>query len=151
MEHLSDIIVTLCKIVIATGMLYSLGCFPATEKVVKFVIAVYIVYAALNTLNMPAELPVFSISDYKHSDLRNSEDFNVLIVQETQIRIENLIKQRLTEKNISYKSVSVHILEQNNLLTTQSVVIRCSNADIAAVRDCIKDLTTEDTKIDIGE
>lgn len=151
MEQLSQIIVILCKTVIAMGILYNLGCFPATEKVVKFIIAVYIIYATLNTVDKQIPVSKPYISNIEYSQYQYSEELNDIIVQETQNNIENIIKQRLTEKNISYNWVYVHILEQNNLLTADSINICCSNSDIAAAEDCIKDFITKDTQIYIGE
>ena len=42
MEHIAEITGTLCVAVVIMGILYNIGCFTATEKVIKFVISVII-------------------------------------------------------------------------------------------------------------
>jgi len=151
MEQIAKITGVVCISVLSMGILYNLGHFPSMEKVIKFVIAIYIV---LTCFKVAANADIkFDLSLEAINSLPEeyTMDFTNVVIAETAKNAEEIIKQRLDEKNISYNHVSVHILEQNGLLTTDKIIINCDDIYIAVAEECIKDFITVDTEIIIGE
>ena len=149
MEHIAEITGTLCVAVVIMGILYNIGCFTATEKVIKFVISVFIILTVIKSADIGA---IRFDTQWKEESIMysNSIDYKEYLISQTEKKLEDEIKNRLAEKNISYNHLSVHILEQNNLLTADRIVINC-NADMSAVKEIVKDIITEDTEIVMGE
>ncbi|MBQ9844814.1 MAG: hypothetical protein IJO54_01860 [Oscillospiraceae bacterium] len=151
MEQLAKMTGVLCISVVAMEIVYNLGHFPSVERSVRFITAVYIVLTALKTFGntqftiMP---PVWDDSSAVHE---YTQQFSDTVIEETENKAEEIIRRRLQEKNISYNQVSVHILEQNGLLTAEKIVIECEDSHKAAAEDCIQDFITEETVIITGE
>ncbi len=151
MEQIAKITGVVCISVFSMGILYNLGHFPSMEKVVKFVIAIYII---LTCFNAAANADIkFNLSSETINTLTEeyTADFTNIVIAETAKNAEEIIKQRLGEKNISYNHVSVHILEQNGFLAPDKIVINCDDRYITAAEECIKDFITADTEIIVGE
>ena len=104
----------LCIFTMITGILIDLGCFPATEKIIKFIAAAYIVVSAVasfKSVQFDFELNNY---DRQLTYELNTDVVKYKIIEETETKLENIIKNRLDEKNISYNAVYLHILEQND-------------------------------------
>jgi len=151
MEKIVNSIGALCISVFIMGMLYQLGAFEKTAKTIKFVIAIYIVLTVINSfenLNFNLQNTDFT-TQYYQQDI--NRDFQNEIIKETARELENVIKNRLEEKNIAYNSVEVHILEQNGNLTADKIFIECENIYAQDIERCISDIADETTKIIIGD
>lgn len=150
MEQIAANISVLCILVFVCGILYQLGCFSATEKVIKFIIAVYIVFFAVKSFaNFNPKITLENYTQFYQE--QNTQLFKVSLIDETEKNLEEIVKNRLEEKNISYKDISVHILEQNGNLTVDGIYIDCENKDKDAVYKCIEDMLSEHTNVFIGE
>lgn len=151
MEKITSMVGTLCICIFVTGILYNIGCFKVTEKTIKFVISIYILVITFKAaMDIKLDFSMNSINDIS-MEYQNTEDAKDIIIEQTQLDIENIIKNRLDEKNISYNSISVHILEQSNNITIDKIDIQCKPEYKKEVQNCIKDLLTENTVVVIGE
>ena len=70
MERISDIIGVLCISVLVVTILYSISSFPSTEKVIRFVISIYIVVNAVsmftdNKIDFGIDFKAYKSVDYK--------------------------------------------------------------------------------------
>ena len=151
MEQIAKSVGMLCVLVFILGILFQLGCFEKTAKVIKFVIAVYIVVAIVKSVD-GAKMDTNFIYDKnvaEHYDYQ--ENFETAVLQQLRQNIEETVKGRLNEKNISYNDVSVHILEQNGNLEIEQIEVECKTEDKSAVYNCLQDLLSENTKIIVGE
>ena len=151
MEHISTVTGVVCVSVFAVSVLYSFGCFSATEKVVKFVISLYLLTVFIKSITdtrFEFKTNFNGLTAYSGS---YTIDFTDIVLEETETNLEQTIKQRLDEKNISYKQISVHILEENEYLTADKIIVQCSEKDVGAVRECIKDMISDNTQVITGE
>lgn len=151
MDNLAKTIGILCVSVMAMGILYNLGSFAVTDKVIKFVISVYIIVAVFGSLKdvdfkVKTDGIVADIYQQDMSDMLKSE-----IILQTEKDLTEIVKKRLEEKNISYNDISLHILEQNGSLEIKKIMIDCPETSKQAVLGCLQDLVTEDTQIVTGE
>lgn len=151
MEHIAKIAGTLCISVMVMGILYEAGSFAATEKVIKFVITVYILVTVAAAVKGADFKPDSIIQNIDYHAYSNSQYLKQQIVADTEKQLEQLIVQRLEQKNICYNSVSVHILEQNGNITADSITVVCESGYTIQVMECIADIATEETQINIGE
>ncbi|MBR2028914.1 MAG: hypothetical protein IKA10_08025 [Oscillospiraceae bacterium] len=151
MEKTAYITGILCIAVFIMGLFYQLGGFEKTERIIRFVTAVCIVSMLFNSIR-DFELTPFIQGIQNETEQYNFEDsFYSSVISETQAELEDIIKKRLSEKNISYNSVEVHILEQNGNLTAGEIIVSCDKKYADTVYGCISDIATENTKINIGD
>ena len=151
MERISDIIGVLCISVLVVTILYSISSFPSTEKVIRFVILIYIV---VNAVSMFTDNKIDFGIDFKADksvDYKITKEFTDYLILQTEYQLEENVKKRLRENNISYNDVHLHILEQNGILTVDTMVIKCNKSDTEKVRIAVEDIITEDTTVIIGE
>ena len=151
MEHITKVVGTLCIAIMSMGIMYEFGCFKATEKVMKFVITVYVMvtfFATVSDTKIQLDFVAEDIDSHTHI---SRQQVTEQIVSNTQKELENIIIQRLEQKNICYNSVSVHILEQNGDLTADRITVHCPQQYIPQVTECLSDLITEETQIITGE
>ena len=151
MEGLTAAAGVLCVSVFVVGILYEMGCFVATAKIIRFVTAIIITITVLKSFN---SIDKIKIKTENYSDIYSNtyqQNLNEMIIENTRHELEKIIKRRLEEKNISYKSVEVHILEQNGNVTVDTIYIDCDKKAQTAVRQCIQDILAEDAKLVIGE
>lgn len=151
MEQVTKTIGMVCIIIMATGILNDIGSFPVSEKVIKFVTALCIIAAFFKSVGGTKLEMEF---DYNNDDtlyVQNEEYLKSAVLNRTAEELEQLVKKRLGEKNISYNSVSVHILEQNSSVMIEKIQISCDPEFEAEVRLCLEDITSEGTEILIGE
>ena len=151
METVTKAMGTVCIAVMLMGIIYELGCFKTTEKVMKFVITVYVMVTFLATVSDTKIQLDFVAEDIDGHTYSNRQQITEQIVNSTQKELENIIRQRLEQKNICYNSVSVHILEQNGNLTADRIVVQCPQQYTSQVTECISDIITEDTQLITGE
>ena len=151
MEKIADVTGVLCISVFVMGIFYQLGGFEKTSKVIRFIVALYIISTVFTSFEyfkyVPLEYDIFVDKDIYDYDV----DFYNSVIYKTKINLEEIIKNRLDEKNISYENVSVHILEQNGAVIADEIEIDCKAGDTEAVYSCIDDMLTEDTKVIIGD
>ena len=151
MEKIADVIGVLCISVFVMGIFYQLGGFEKTSKVIRFIVALYIISTVFTSFEyfkyVPLEYDIIVDKDIYDYDV----DFYNRVIYKTKINLEEIIKNRLDEKNISYENVSVHILEQNGAVIADEIEIDCKASDTEAVYSCIDDMLTEDTKVIIGD
>ena len=151
MEKIADVIGVLCISVFVMGIFYQLGGFEKTSKVIRFIVALYIISTVFTSFEyfkyVPLEYDIIVDKDIYDYDV----DFYNSVIYKTKINLEEIIKNRLDEKNISYENVSVHILEQNGAVIADEIEIDCKAGDTEAVYSCIDDMLTEDTKVIIGD
>ena len=151
MEKIADVTGVLCISVFVMGIFYQLGGFEKTSKVIRFIVALYIISTVFTSFEyfkyVPLEYDIIVDKDIYDYDV----DFYNSVIYKTKINLEEIIKNRLDEKNISYENVSVHILEQNGAVIADEIEIDCKAGDTEAVYSCIDDMLTEDTKVIIGD
>ena len=151
MEKIADVTGVLCISVFVMGIFYQLGGFEKTSKVIRFIVALYIISTVFTSFEyfkyVPLEYDIIVDKDIYDYDV----DFYNSVIYKTKINLEEIIKNRLDEKNISYENVSVHILEQNGAVIADKIEIDCKASDTEAVYSCIDDMLTEDTKVIIGD
>lgn len=151
MEKIADVTGVLCISVFVMGIFYQLGGFEKTSKVIRFIVALYIISTVFTSFEyfkyVPLEYDIIVDKDIYDYDV----DFYNSVIYKTKINLEEIIKNRLDEKNISYENVSVHILEQNGAVIADEIEIDCKASDTEAVYSCIDDMLTEDTKVIIGD
>jgi len=151
MEKLTNVTGAICIFIIAMGIIGKIGSFTATEKILRFLISVSILIAISESFQKTSfefDVIIPEFSNYHNSEttvLKNE------IISKTQQELEHIIKNRLDAKNISYKSVSVHILEQNDSITVDKIIIDCSKNNNTTVREILQDIINEDTVIITGE
>ena len=58
---------------------------------------------------------------------------------------------RPNEKNISYNQISVHILEQNGVVSVDEISVEGTDADENDILDLITDMTDSETRVKTGE
>ncbi|MBE6877617.1 MAG: hypothetical protein E7488_00405 [Ruminococcaceae bacterium] len=151
MEQIAKITGVVCISAFSMGVLYNIGHFPSVERGIKFVIAIYIILTCMKSAgNIDMKSEFLPVKPYLATE-EYAAELNNTVVEETQRKSEEIIKQRLSEKNISYNRVSVHILEQNGLLTAEKIIVSCDDKDVAAAEECIEDFITTGTEIIIGE
>ena len=151
MESLTAAAGVLCVSVFVVGILYEMGCFVATAKIIRFVTAIIITITVLKSFN---SIDKIKIKTENYSDIYSNayqQNLKEMIMENTRQELEKIIKSRLEEKNISYKSVKVHILEQNGNVTVDTIYIDCDKKSQTAVKQCIQDILAEDAKLVIGE
>ena len=151
MEKIADVTGVLCISVFVMGIFYQLGGFEKTSKVIRFIVALYIISTVFTSFEyfkyVPLEYDIIVDKDIYDYDV----DFYNSVIYKTKINLEEIIKNRLDEKNISYENVSVHILEQNGAVIADEIEIDCKAGDTEAVYSCIDDMLTKDTKVIIGD
>lgn len=151
MEKIADVTGVLCISVFVMGIFYQLGGFEKTSKVIRFIVALYIISTVFTSFEyfkyVPLEYDIIVDKDIYDYDV----DFYNSVIYKTKINLEEIIKNRLDEKNISYENVSVHILEQNGAVIADEIEIDCKASDTEAVYSCIDDMLTKDTKVIIGD
>ena len=149
MEKIAHLTGVLCISVFVMGVFYQIGGFDKTARIIRFVTALCIISMVFKGIK---EVDFMS---FPHSIYREEYDFEDSfydgLIFETQLQLEELIKKRLAEKNISYNFVQVHILEQNGNLTAEEIIVICDKNCTDAVYNCISDMVTENTIITIGE
>ncbi len=111
MAGIAKTVGVLCISVVAMGILYDLGNFKATEKTLKFVISLYIIATVFNSLRTTKLEFDIDIEGENQIYYQNSEVLKNEIISQTEKELTELIKKRMAEKNISYNSISLHILE----------------------------------------
>ena len=151
MEEITNLMGSICISIIAIGIISKLGAFDATEKMLRFVAAISILLILYESFDKTSLNIDFK---YPESDVYYIENTSALkneIINKTKTDLEQMIKERLDEKNISYNSVSLHILEQNGSIAVDKIIIDCSSDAKTAVIDCIQDIISKETEILTGE
>lgn len=151
MEHIADMIGTVCVSVIAATIIYNFGSFPSMERIIRFVVSLYIISNSINILSGNRINFTYDFATRSMENYEISENFNTYVMSETELNLEEIIKNRLESKNISYKDIDLHILEQNSILTVDKITVVCSNSDVSEVMKAIEDMITKETMIIIGE
>lgn len=149
MENIAQFTGILCIAVFIMGLFYQLGCFEKTARIIRFITAICIISLVFNSMGDINFIPFIyslNIEEYNYED-----NFCSSVIYETQNELEEIIKKRLEEKNISYNWVQVHILEQNGNLTADEIIVSCDKKYADAVYSCIGDIATENTMINIGD
>ena len=141
----------MCILIMIVGIIKEVGTFSSTEKLIKLVAAVYIIVAFFKVINNSQLELSFSIDNKENLQIYNTEQLKSDVMRETEMILEQIVKNRLDEKNISYNSLSVHILEQNSNVVIEKIVIDCDSIYLNAVEECLYDLTSGNTKIITGE
>ena len=151
MEQLQHMTGVMCILIMIVGIIKEVGSFSSTEKLIKLVAAVYIIVAFFKVINNSQQELSFNIDNNENLQIYNAEQLKSDVMREAEIRLEQIVKNRLDEKNISYNSLSVHILEQNSNVVIDKIVIDCDSIYLTAVEECLYDLTSGNTKIITGE
>lgn len=151
MEQIYNAVGVLCLTSVAAGLLHNMGSFASTEKLIRFVCVMCITV----TMFSASDIAEFEFDGLIYSqqtdDKENIYNLKEIIITETEYETGELIKNRLDEKNIGYDYVFVHILEQSGEIVPVKIEIGCADADTVSIKECIKDLTTEQTVLIIGE
>ena len=151
MQQIISVIGSVCILIMVTGILADLGSFPVMEKVIRFIIVIFLIvciFKSFETTQINIETDNF---ETKFVYEQNLDYLKEKIISETEKETQELIKNRLEQKNISYNWLSLHILEQNGNLIVKEIVIDCSESEKNEVYDCIKDVISNETEIKIGE
>jgi len=151
MEQLQHMTGVMCILIMIVGIIKEVGSFSSTEKLIKLVASVYIIVAFFKVINNSQLELSFNIDNKENLQIYNTEQLKSDVMREAEIRLEQIVKNRLDEKNISYNSLSVHILEQNSNVVIEKIVIDCDSIYLNAVEECLYDLTSGNTKIITGE
>lgn len=151
MEQIAKTAGILCLLVVSMDLLCNIGSFPATQKVIRFVIAIHIVLSGFNIADNNDTQLYFSLQPEYTGSYDYKQEFEDTVIKETEKITKDMITVKLSEKNIAYNYIDVHILEQNDILFADEIVIQCDNDKSSDVKECIKEYITEDTKLIIGE
>lgn len=153
MEWISTLIGTLCISSFIMGILINFGKFESTQKVIRFVVSLFIVV----TIFKPYSENDFSF-DFDFSDISienpdiSSSIINNMVIEKTKENLIELVKNRLKQKNISYIDLNVHILDQDgNLIIDKITIIGCDETQKEEINSCLSDLISRETKIVLGE
>lgn len=148
MDSIYRMIGTLCICGYITGLLMNFTTTNHTQKAIRLTAALYIITAIM----APVENFDFDIETENLTDItflqKQSEDF---VISAAATEIEKEIAERFTEKNISYKAVSVHIHKQNENLSVEQIDIKgIRNSDKQLIYSLLEDIAEQD-KIIFGE
>lgn len=150
MDRIAHTTGLLCMTVFVMGILYEFCSFEKTAKAVKYIICLCIlvsVFKTVSNVNLNIHLPYTYLYDNK----TYTEYFIGDVITQTQKELETLISERLKEQNISYNQLSLHILEENGVLKVDEITVRCNPDSKQVVYDCIKDIISQDTIVNILE
>lgn len=151
MEQIARITGVMCLVIMVVSFINNLGGFACTEKVIKFVTAIIVVALFFKTVNnTQIEL---HFDNYNNSNISTDDEvyLKYILVEQTAHMLEETVKNRLDEKNISYNTVSVHILEQNNNLIADRIIVDCNKDCENTVKECLQDIISAETVITTGE
>lgn len=150
MERIINTTGVVCVMIFCLGIFYEFGKFEKTAKIIKYIIAVVIVAEIFKSItHREMELNFNKIKSIEYNDY--SEYLYNEIITQTQNEIENIIKERLQTQNISYRDISVNIIEQDSNITVEEIKIYGIKQNENKVYDCIADIVSENTKISMGE
>ncbi len=148
MEQIAKSIGVLCAIGYIIGLLTNFTTTSHTKKAIRLVCVLYIISAVL----APLTGGNLNLS-YKASTDNTvvSSDTDEYIISMAENKMEEIIHQRLIEKNISYTRLSVHINKQTEGLITDEITLHgIPETEKHKVRILLNDIITED-KIKFGE
>lgn len=153
MENIAKLIGTLCIASFVMGILTSFGQFAATEKVIRFVVSIFIIATLFKPFNAKEFTYKINFSEIKIEQPETiKQDVNALIMEKTKENLTELVKIRLRQKNISYIDLSVHILDQDgNLFIDKIIVTGCDELEREKIYTCLSDLISQETMLVLGE
>ena len=108
-----------CILVYLLGMLLSVTGSPLTQKSLRLLLVLYIIAVILNSFRTTSWQIDMSLNKITEGENFTSSDYIIPAVQQ---EIEDAIKNQLDEKNISYKDVNVHIIEQKEYIKIDEIV-----------------------------
>lgn len=155
MKEISNWIGVMCISCYVMGLLMNLVQFTYTEKVIKLIIALFIIITVFKPVNSK------NISDFEYSFEKEYSSLNLdsyqqkntkqMIIEKTQETLAQIAKRRLDEKNISYSDISVHIYEQDGYLEIEKIFVSgCQEKDYQSVNSLFSDLLSEKSEISFG-
>lgn len=151
MEKIASTTGILCIAVFIMGIFYQLGGFEKTSGIVKFIMSLCVLATMLK--NVKGFEPDIDYSQIYDNSFENTytEELNNEVLSKTEYELEQIIKKRLDEKNISYNQISVHILEQNGVVSVDEISVEGTDADENDILDLIADMTDSETRVKTGE
>ena len=108
-----------CVFIYVFGMLFNIVCNTSTQKSLRLLFVLYVIATVLNSFRFTEfKLDIPSDKIYQENISKSSE----YIIPAVQQEIESIIKNQLYDKNISYKDVKVHIIEQKEYIKIDRIV-----------------------------
>lgn len=112
---------TVCIIAYVTGIVANISGSTQVKKTVSLILALYILLAVLAPATKQKITFDYNLSEYVPTQVTSERDEYVL--QAAKENLELFIKEKLSEKNISYTALSVHINKQDEKISVDSVSI----------------------------
>jgi len=151
MEKIASTTGILCIAVFIMGIFYQLGGFEKTSGIIKFIMALCVLATMLkNVKGFETDIDYSQIYNNSFENIY-TEEFSNEILSETEQELEQIIKKRLDEKNISYNQISVHILEQNGVVSVDEISVEGTDADEKDILYLITDMTGPETIVKTGD
>ncbi|MBQ8603328.1 MAG: hypothetical protein IJ410_00595 [Oscillospiraceae bacterium] len=134
----------LCLCGYVTGILTYFIPINQTEKSVRLVIILYIISVAFN---QELNLPSFSGIDFP-DETQISAEADSYVIEMAEENLENTVKERLSEKNISYTELDVHINKQTDKLFIDKIYIYgADNINIEKAKSALSDILSQESII----
>ena len=108
-----------CVFVYVFGMLFNIACNTSTQKSLRLLFVLYVIASVMNSFRFTEfKLDIPSDKIYQENIVKSSD----YIIPALQQEFENKIKNQLYDKNISYKNVMVHIIEQKEYIKIDKII-----------------------------
>ncbi|MEG1778962.1 MAG: hypothetical protein RR162_05630 [Oscillospiraceae bacterium] len=153
MEVIARLIGTLCMASFIMSILMNFGKFEATEKVIRFVISIFIIVTIFKPYSIDNVLPSFDFTELTiEKQVVDQEAVNNLVIEKTRENLTELVKMRLRQKNISYIALELHILNQDGNLSIDKITLTgCKETQREKINRCLEDLIDNETKVILGD
>lgn len=123
MKSITQAIGVLCISGYIMGLLMNMVQITYTQKVVRMVVAMFIIITIFKPVRELAPNSLDAIAYGQNITVETGQNALENIVTSAQTQIESTIKLRLDEKKIGYDNISVHIYEQEAGLTVSKIEV----------------------------
>ncbi|MEG3029526.1 MAG: hypothetical protein RR827_03930 [Oscillospiraceae bacterium] len=153
MESIAKFIGILCMASFIMSILMNFGKFEATEKIIRFVISIFIIVTIFKPYSFGDTFNSFEFAPISwEKPLIDQSKVNDLVIEKTKENLAELVKIRLSQKNISYISLNLHILNQDGSLSIDQIeIMGCDESQKVEIKSCLEDIITENTEIVLGD
>jgi len=141
MEKIVKVIGALCMCGYITALLVQFVPVNKTEKSIRLVVTLYIISVSLSPISIDYDYPKPFLPEISTVQEDSEIYFNDLLKAET----EKILSDRLTEKNICYTGMDVHINKQTDKLYIDSILICGADSEnIEKARAALSDVLSPD-------
>ncbi len=131
----------LCMCGYITGLQVQFVPLNKTEKSLRLVVTLYIISAVFSPAELKFSTPEIDLpaTDYIQND---ADEY---VINELTNQTEEILSQRLSEKNICYTDIDVHINKQTDKLYIDQIIIYgADNENMAKSKDILSDVLNKD-------